>query len=119
MLFAEVTQDWTALGLLAVVLTSMGVFLKWYLPHRDEKFDTMMTADRATWVAQLTKEQDRSERIIGGMATTFREAVSEFKAATAANTHAIGDVRDCLRELQEEIQNAKWLAAGAKKEEHQ
>ena len=107
MLFGEVTQDWTALGLLAVVLTSVGIFLKWYLPSRDDRFEKILAADRDTWIAQLTIEQTRSERVIANVAGQFKDAVGEFKTANNANTIAIGEVRDCLRDLQSEIRESR------------
>lgn len=106
-LIADVTQDWTAFGLLVTVLGSIGVFLKWYLPARDDAFRMSLAEDRSAWITQLTAEQNRSERVISSMSSQFREAIQEFKSANHVNTVAIGEVRDCLRDLQNEIREAR------------
>lgn len=48
-------------------------------------FAQAIEGERSVWLDQLTKEQQRSERIIAGLAEDFKEAVGEFKQVAKGN----------------------------------
>lgn len=102
------TWDGTVLGLLFVVLVAVGAGIRWFAIKQLETFkaeqrearDLFATeqkearatfaeaikGERTVWLDQLTKEQQRSERVISGLAEDFKEAVAEFKqVATKGN----------------------------------
>lgn len=82
--------EWTALGLLVVVLGAVGAFLRWYLPARDAAFS-----------ADLKSQREESTRMLEAQRSDFARMLEEQRGDFA---RMIADQRDAFRELSTEMQ---------------
>lgn len=117
--FAEGSPgEWTSLGLLAAVLVAVGGFLRWWLPTREQGFETHLQSQQAAWLASRTEDREAFRTALERQQAAFaaqwereREWLSEFGGLDRQHAReclqhtqaALVDMKDFLRSLRDEV----------------
>lgn len=117
--FAEGSPgEWTSLSLLAAVLVAVGGFLRWWLPTREQGFETHLQSQQAAWLASRSEDRDAFREALERQQAAFaaqwereREWLSEFgglerqhaRECLRRTQDALADVKDFLRALRDDV----------------
>lgn len=126
----EAPPEWTAFGLLVMVLGAIGVFLNWYLPYREQlveerlkeshqafedlltrtnqRFAESLQAAQRSYNEQLERERTLFTEILqrerAYQSELFDRICTEFDHFNQANTQALTKIGTLIEKLSQEIQ---------------